>query len=191
MVVYPSPSQFKIEELLDLSLWRPRIAESVESGVEAAQRDDIAVGLIVLDSPGIRPLQLEPLILKMNTTWIAATSREWQCSPECLQFLLQHVHDYHTLPVDPQRLMFALGHAYGVASMRQRINEPTDFGLQRRINGEQPGATLKDARATVDENIVRMTLQKHASNISMAARELGVSRVTLYRLMDKFNLRSS
>src|SRR4051812_15986247 len=122
LVVYPSPSQFKIEELLDLSLWRPRIAESVESGVEAAQRDDIAVGLIVLDSPAIRPLHLEPLILNMNTTWIAATSREWQRSPECLQFLLQHVHDYHTLPVDPQRLMFALGHAYGVASLRQRIN---------------------------------------------------------------------
>jgi len=410
----------------------------VEAGVEAAQRDDIAVGLIVLDSPATTPLELEPLVLKVNTTWIAATSREWLRSPECLQFVLHHVHDYHTLPVDPQRLMFALGHAYGVATLRQRINDqkgsverygmvgstvlmqdlyakiaritsvdapvlvlgesgtgkelvaraihqhssrkngpffpvncgslsstlvqselfghekgavtgavqrkigsietaaggiifldeigdlpldlqanllrflqektisrlgspariridvrviaathvdlqtavlegrfredlyyrlnvlhidvpplrarpddiealaleclrssdgakgsavrgfsreamrvmreyqwpgnvrelfnrvqgalimcenrlitPADLGLHRRINGQQPCATLKDARATMDENIVRMALQKNASNISMAARQLGVSRVTLYRLMDKFNLRGT
>jgi DNA-binding NtrC family response regulator len=438
LVVYPSPSQFNIEELVDLSLWHPRVVHSVESGVEAAKLDDIAVGLIVLDSPAITPLHLEPLVLKVNTTWIAATSREWLCNPECLQFVLHHVHDYHTLPVDQQRLMFALGHAHGVATLRQRINDqkgsverygmvgnnvlmqdlyariaritsvdapvlvlgesgtgkelvaraihqhssrkngpffpvncaslsstlvqselfghekgaftgasqrkvgsieaasggtifvdeigdlplnlqanllrflqektisrlgspariridvrviaathvdlqkavrdghfredlyyrlnvlhievpplrarpddiealalqclrssagpkgsavrgfsreairvmreyqwpgnvrelfnrvqsalimsenrlitPADLGLHQRINGHQPGATLKDARASMDENIVRMALQNNASNISMAARELGVSRVTLYRLMDKFNLRSA
>jgi DNA-binding NtrC family response regulator len=436
LVVYPSPSQFNIEDPLVLSLWRPRIVDSVKAGAEAAERDGTAVGLVVLDSPAIRPLHLEPLILNANTTWIAATSREWLRNSECLQFLLRHFHDYHTLPVDPQRLMFALGHAYGVATLRRRFNDdkgpvprygmvgnnvlmqdlyakiarissvdapvlvlgesgtgkelvaraihqhssrkkgpffpvncgglsstlvqselfghekgaftgafqrkigsieaasggiifldeigdlpldlqanllrflqektisrlgspariridvrviaathvdlqsavlegrfredlyyrlnvlhievpplrarpddiealaleclrsfdgpkdsavrgfsreammvmreyqwpgnvrelfnrvqgalimcenrlitPADLGLHQRINGQQPGATLKDARATMDENIIRTALQKHASNISMAARELCVSRVTLYRLMDKFNLR--
>jgi DNA-binding NtrC family response regulator len=438
LVVYPAPSQFNIEQLLDLSLWRPRIADSVEAGVEAVKRHDIAVGLIVLDSAATRPLHLEPLILKTNTTWIAATSSDWLRSPECLQFVLQHFHDYLTFPIDPQRLMFALGHAYGVATLRQRISDqkgpferygmvgnsalmqdlyakiarvtsvdapvlvlgesgtgkelvaraihqhssrknslffpvncgsssstlvqselfghekgaftgafqrkigsleaasggvvfldeigdlpldlqanllrflqdktisrlgspariridvrviaathvdlqsavlegrfredlyyrlnvlhvdvpplrarpddiealaleclrrlegpkangvrgftqeairvmreyqwpgnvrelfnrvqgalimcdnrlitPANLGLHQRINGHQPGATLKDARATMDENIVRTALQNHASNISMAARALGVSRVTLYRLMDKFNLRDN
>ena len=438
LVVYPSPSKFNIENLVDLSRWRPRIVDSVEAGVVAIQQDAIAVGLIVLDSPAIRPLHVEPLMLKGKTTWIAAASREWLRVPERLQFVLQHCHDYHTLPVDPQRLMFALGHAHGIATLRQRLDDqkgpverygmvgnnvlmqdlyakiaritkvdapvlvlgengtgkelaaraihqhssrkngpfvsvncgglsstlvqselfghekgaftgafqrkigsieaagggsifldeigdlpldlqanllrflqektisrlgsptriridarviaathvdlqsavlqgrfredlyyrlnvlhidvpplrarlddiealalecvrsserpkdsavrgfsreairvmreyqwpgnvrelfnrvqgalimcenrlimPADLGLHLRINGQQPGATLKDARATMDENIVRMALQKNASNISMAARELGVSRVTLYRLMDKFNLRES
>ena len=203
LVVYPSPSQFSMEDLVDLSLWRPRIVDSVESGAEAAGQDGIAVGLIVLDSPAIRPLHLEPLVLKDNTTWIAATSREWLRNPECLQFVLQHCYDYHTLPVDPQRLMFALGHAHGVACLRRRLGNhkrPVErYGMvgnnhpgpYSRVNGKQLGATLKDARATMDEKIIRMALQKNASNISMAARELGVSRVTLYRLMDKFNLRGN
>ena len=65
---------------------------------------------------------------------------------------------------------------------------PYDYPV---MGGKQPGATLKDARATMDEKIIRMALQKNASNISMAARELGVSRVTLYPLMDKFNLRGN
>ena len=193
LVVCPSPSQFNIEDLVDLSRWRPRIVDSVEAGVEAAQQDGIAVGLMVLDSPAIRPPHLEPLVLTGNTTWIAAASREWLRIPECLQFVLQHFHDYHTLPVDPQHLMFALGHAHGVATLRQRLNDqkgPVEH-VHPRINGHKPGATLKDARATMDENIIRMALQKTGSNISMAARELGVSRVTLYRLMDKFNLRDS
>jgi DNA-binding NtrC family response regulator len=71
-----------------------------------------------------------------------------------------------------------------------RLITPSDLGLHGRMDGHQV-ATLKDARATMDENIIRMALQKNSNNISVAARELGISRVTLYRLMDKFNLRSS
>jgi transcriptional regulator with PAS, ATPase and Fis domain len=71
-----------------------------------------------------------------------------------------------------------------------RLITPVDLGLQH-LNNHRPSLTLHGARAAVEENVIRLTLQKHANNVSMAARELDVSRVTLYRLMEKFKLRSS
>jgi DNA-binding NtrC family response regulator len=69
-----------------------------------------------------------------------------------------------------------------------RLITPADLGLHGLVNGK-PMITLQSARATIEENIIRTTLQKHDNNVSMAARELAVSRVTLYRLIGKFKLR--
>jgi transcriptional regulator of acetoin/glycerol metabolism len=41
---------------------------------------------------------------------------------------------------------------------------------------------------TAEREAIRLTLRNNSNNISRAARELGVSRVTLYRLMDKFDI---
>ncbi|HZP85225.1 MAG TPA: sigma-54 dependent transcriptional regulator [Burkholderiales bacterium] len=48
--------------------------------------------------------------------------------------------------------------------------------------------TLSRARSTAEREAIQITLRNNSNNISRAARELGVSRVTLYRLMDKFNI---
>jgi DNA-binding NtrC family response regulator len=45
-------------------------------------------------------------------------------------------------------------------------------------------------KARVEEQLVRESLGKHAQNVTSAARDLGVSRVTLYRLIDKYQIRS-
>ena len=50
-------------------------------------------------------------------------------------------------------------------------------------------ATLESAKALVEERLVRDCLERHAQNVTSAARDLGVSRVTLYRLIEKYNLR--
>jgi DNA-binding NtrC family response regulator len=71
-----------------------------------------------------------------------------------------------------------------------RLIGPADLGLQHVLN-HRPSLTLHKARAAIEENVIRLTLQKHANNVSMAARELDVSRVTLYRLIEKFKLRSN
>jgi two-component system NtrC family response regulator len=50
------------------------------------------------------------------------------------------------------------------------------------------GSPLKDAREALERDMVRDALQKHAGNISAAATELGVSRPTLYELMEKLGV---
>jgi len=64
-----------------------------------------------------------------------------------------------------------------------RLITPADLGLHRRINGQQLGATLKDARATMDENIVRMALQ---SPIRQIAENAGVEgSIVVGKVMDE------
>ena len=52
-----------------------------------------------------------------------------------------------------------------------------------------PLMNLKDAREAVERDLVRKALLKHSGNISHAADELGISRPTLYELMEKLNIR--
>jgi two-component system NtrC family response regulator len=51
-----------------------------------------------------------------------------------------------------------------------------------------PVATLKEARESVERELVEQALKKHSGRVSSAAAELGVSRPTLYELMDKLGI---
>jgi two-component system NtrC family response regulator len=58
--------------------------------------------------------------------------------------------------------------------------EPTGGGLQ--------GITLKEARERLESEMIRQVLRKHTGKITSAAVELGISRPTLYELMDKLGI---
>lgn len=67
-----------------------------------------------------------------------------------------------------------------------RLITPEDLGLQ--APEEAPGPGLDAARTQAERDLIAVTLGRLHSNVSQAARELGVSRMTLYRLMDKHGL---
>lgn len=64
---------------------------------------------------------------------------------------------------------------------------PADLGLERRISGRHM-LTLDEARSTAERAAIQTALRRTHKNVSRAAKELGVSRVTLYRLMEKCGL---
>jgi two-component system, NtrC family, response regulator len=51
-----------------------------------------------------------------------------------------------------------------------------------------PPATLKEARENTERELVEQALKRHSGRISSAAAELGISRPTLYELMDKLGI---
>jgi len=51
--------------------------------------------------------------------------------------------------------------------------------------------TLEEAKAEVERALVGRALSRNSGNITAASRELGVSRVTLYRMIERYNLRPS
>jgi two-component system, NtrC family, response regulator len=51
-----------------------------------------------------------------------------------------------------------------------------------------PPQTLKEARENVERELVRDALRRHAGKITSAALELGISRPTLYELMEKLGI---
>jgi two-component system NtrC family response regulator len=54
-----------------------------------------------------------------------------------------------------------------------------------------PATTLKEAREAVERELVQQALKRHLGRISSAAAELGVSRPTLYELMEKLGIQRS
>jgi two-component system NtrC family response regulator len=62
----------------------------------------------------------------------------------------------------------------------------TDLELARLTPG--PLQTLKEAREDAEREIVREALRRHRGKITPAAMDLGVSRPTLYELMEKLGI---
>ncbi|HTI16714.1 MAG TPA: sigma-54 dependent transcriptional regulator [Trinickia sp.] len=69
-----------------------------------------------------------------------------------------------------------------------RFISTADLGLPE--TGPKPGRTLAEARCEAEREAVREALSRHAYGLSAAAAELGISRATLYRLLNSIGLRS-
>ena len=71
----------------------------------------------------------------------------------------------------------------------QKLITLTDLGLDD--SGDWcSSATLRQSRIEASRKTIESTLQRTRNNISQAARDLGVSRTTVYRLMEKFSISS-
>lgn len=64
---------------------------------------------------------------------------------------------------------------------------PVDLGLERRINSRSV-VTLSEARDKAEIDTIRAALGQNRGSVSLASRQLGISRVTLYRFMEKHGL---
>jgi two-component system NtrC family response regulator len=63
---------------------------------------------------------------------------------------------------------------------------PADLELADGAEGNF--RTLKEARETVERELIQQALQRHGGKISRAAEDLGISRPTFYELMEKLGL---
>jgi DNA-binding NtrC family response regulator len=64
---------------------------------------------------------------------------------------------------------------------------PSDLGFEK-LSSNPHRMTLDQARESAERNVILLSLQSNDYNISKSARQLGVSRVTLYRLMQKYHI---
>lgn len=72
------------------------------------------------------------------------------------------------------------------SSTAERQDPTTDSGRSGKT--EDSGALLADARAKAERDAVLAALEKYHFNVTRAARELGVSRVTMYKLMGRYDI---
>ena len=68
-----------------------------------------------------------------------------------------------------------------------RLIGAADLGLERR-SSRRCVMTLAGARAAAEKEAIQFALRHARNNVSHAAQELRISRVTLYRLMDKYGI---
>ncbi len=69
-----------------------------------------------------------------------------------------------------------------------RMITAADLGLERRVAGKRQAMSLSEARRLAEKEVVQQSLRMNGNNVSQAARQLGVSRVTLYRLLHQYDL---
>jgi two-component system, NtrC family, response regulator len=108
-----------------------------------------------------------------------ARKRDLTFSPESLRALRQHAW-----PGNVRELQNRVKRAV-IMSEGRRLT-PED--LELAPSGDTPAASLKDARESLEREMVHRSLRKHAGRITSAAAELGVSRPTLYELIAKLGV---
>ncbi|MBI2929394.1 MAG: PEP-CTERM-box response regulator transcription factor [Verrucomicrobia bacterium] len=64
---------------------------------------------------------------------------------------------------------------------------PADLELAS-VTSLASGRSLKDAREAVERELIQQALRKHGGKISPAAADLGISRPTLYEMMEKLGI---
>ncbi|WP_459205530.1 sigma-54-dependent transcriptional regulator [Pseudomonas sp. MLB6B] len=84
-----------------------------------------------------------------------------------------------------------LGHRVrrGLVLAEGRQIEAQDLGLEASAQDAQPLGTLEDYKHRAERQALRDVLDRHSNNFSLAARVLGVSRPTFYRLLRKHQMR--
>jgi len=92
----------------------------------------------------------------------------------------------HTWPGNVRELVNRVQRATVMAE--GRFIQPEDLGFDRNTQQTQL-MSLEDARAAAERMMIRKALSQSRNQISRAASLLGVSRVTLYRLIEKYNIR--
>jgi len=63
-----------------------------------------------------------------------------------------------------------------------RLLTPGDLGLEKRVSSNGL-LTLEEARSRAEQETIRRALRRNQNNVTAAARQLGVSRATFYRLL--------
>jgi len=110
-----------------------------------AQARDLAskgkhlVGLVVMDPPEAFELsELERLTAKPGMEWIGVLPPTALLQPGRAKLILENFHDYHTLPVDPNRLSVILGHAFGKAELMHNLDRRRDWRGRYDMIGASP-----------------------------------------------------
>jgi DNA-binding NtrC family response regulator len=94
--------------------------------------------------------------------------------------------DAHSWPGNVRELINRVRRA--TVMCEHRLIVPTDLGLERRESSRRRVMTLEQWRAHAEREAISNALRRNRKNVTQAAHELGVSRMTLYRLMERLHL---
>jgi len=159
----------------------------LEKAVEAGQfRDDLFYRLNVLglEMPPLRDREEDVEILAkffFDRFSSAEHSKARGFSREALETLTQYAW-----PGNVRELINRVRRA--AVMCENSLISPADLGLDRRESSRRRLLTLEQARTLADQKVISDALRRNKRNITQAAHDLGISRVTLYRLMERHHL---
>ncbi|MGY3901303.1 sigma-54-dependent transcriptional regulator [Aeromonas lusitana] len=132
-----------LESLLVEGEWRIEQANSLAAAEKKLQEQDYPLVLVVIE-PGQHETLHALIAQHANSLWIGLIQRDCLASEVLRNLLAACFHDFHTFPLDPDRLSHSLGHALGMAQLIRR-HRPKMPAQLRFIQGESsPIRQLRD-----------------------------------------------
>ncbi|MCG8425792.1 MAG: sigma-54 dependent transcriptional regulator [Chromatiales bacterium] len=122
--------------------WEVHGVSQVDSALETISQEHFQVGLVRWDEYNEeeitdqteRVIHANPLI-----NWVAVLPNETGSFLNLSQVIASYFYDYHTLPLDLDRLLITLGHAYGMAKIAETDTVwNDDTYLDKQIVGDCP-----------------------------------------------------
>jgi DNA-binding NtrC family response regulator len=166
----PSPDGELIRRL-EQAGWNTRVAPDLDDAVALQAAHDCPVGLAVLDATGrVSASDLRRIAGRRPMEWVAVLPREAIARPRDAQLLAAAVHDFHTLPVDFERLLVVLGHAHG-KSVLLRSAAPVETAVTGRYGMVGRSPKMLELYRALDK-IVRVDAPVLVSGESGTGKEL-------------------
>jgi DNA-binding NtrC family response regulator len=161
-------------ELLQSAGWCPVVCSKGESSRGEVNPGEVRLGLAMLTTPEGAAAACERHERRWRHLEIIAIVEGSLLDQSCVrEFIAVHCFDYHTLPLDPQRLLFALGHAEEMARLAGRVlaREPPLDALQS-ILGESPSisAVRRDIAKIAPVDVPVLITGESGTGKELAAR---------------------
>ena len=148
-------------------------------------REDLfyRLSVLLITVPSLRERQADVLALAHN---YLKTNTEDANQLQILGFSQKAVEAmlFHTWPGNVRELSNRVKRA--VVMTDQRLISPEDLGLTLPVG--PVSMELETVRTMAERDAIKIALVRVDSNVTHAARALGISRMTMYRLMDKHGL---
>jgi DNA-binding NtrC family response regulator len=138
-------SRVELRPVLASQQWLPWCVTHPEqiSAVPAGRLSEVCI-VVFDDSLQCRPMDLSSHIADSSMEWIAVATPEAAQDRDTAGMLATSFFDFHTLPVDSDRLLYCVGHAHGKASLRRSVSESTapSSGCHGMIGSSPPMLAL-------------------------------------------------
>jgi DNA-binding NtrC family response regulator len=176
LLLQATNSDVDLQTSLTARSWDLLRVTDVHAALSAAAGNECAVGLVVFDhSETFEQMELVRLIGGTEIEWVAIMTKEAGRSHNVAALLANGFHDFHTFPLDLERLLVVLGHASGKAELKRNLAaiEPTFRGRYGMIG--RSTAMLEIYRAI--DKIVRVDAPILISGESGTGKEVAARAI--------------
>lgn len=127
-------------ESLQLPGWDFQVVGTLDAARKALAAGSVpSVGLVSFDAVDSWPARdIEALLSRHDVEWIAILQRGLLESATLAPLLLRNFYDFHSLPLDHDRLLVTLGHAHGKANLCARAHARMDGDGRFGMTGRSP-----------------------------------------------------
>jgi DNA-binding NtrC family response regulator len=117
--------------------------DSADAAGRLGNERDFLVGLVVFPKSRDRSAQAlreQTVFALPRVKWVGALPRENLSDIVTKRFIAERLYDFQVFPLDGERLMMALGHAYGMASLEREFQRTLETGRPVRSGfvGDSP-----------------------------------------------------